>query len=135
MARQKTKKTASFTGAGPAENRNHAERTSSQHNLTTGVSGCALQVQQSAEDTNAARQKRKLDETVSETLNSQENIDDNVAPVEEESAQSKIAGSMSATKQPGKRRKSAASSERQQRGSHPLHGQIISNTYLGPTGP
>ncbi|KAL3437278.1 hypothetical protein BDV09DRAFT_183695 [Aspergillus tetrazonus] len=121
MARQKTKRTTTFTGAGPAENRNHAERPSSQHNLTTGASASALQVQQSAEHTNAARQKH--------------NIDGNVVPVEEESAQSEIADSMSAPKQPGKRRKkSAASSERQQQPRKPSspwpdHFKHLSRTH------
>ncbi|KAL4762026.1 uncharacterized protein BDW70DRAFT_149752 [Aspergillus foveolatus] len=135
MARQKTRRTASFTGVGPAENRNHAERASSQHNLTTGASASALQVQQSAEHTNAARQKRKRDETVFETLNSQDNIDDNVVIVEEESAQSGIADSTSAPKQPGKRRKkSAASIERQQQPRKPSspwpdHFKHLSRTH------
>ncbi|KAL4749715.1 hypothetical protein BDW72DRAFT_204497 [Aspergillus terricola var. indicus] len=101
MARQKTKRTALITGAGSAENRNNAERerASSQHNLTTGASESALQVQQSAEHTSAARQK---------------------LAAEEESAQNETADPTSVPKQPGKRpKKSAASNERQQKPRKP----------------
>ncbi|KAL4818917.1 hypothetical protein BDW67DRAFT_156275 [Aspergillus spinulosporus] len=135
MARQKTKRAASFTGAGPAEIRNHAERASSQNTLTTGASASTLQVQQSAEHTNTARQKRKRDETVFETLDSQENIDGNVVTLEEESPQSQIADSTKVSKQRGKRpKKSAASTERQQQlrkpsSPWPDHFKHLSRTH------
>ncbi|KAL5047279.1 hypothetical protein BDW71DRAFT_197015 [Aspergillus fruticulosus] len=111
----RTLRSALSNGAGSIGDQNHDEQAKSQQNLTADASATMPQVQQSAEQTNAAKRKRKQAGMVCEASNPQSDIDRKVATLKEEPAQSETAGSTSAPRQLGKRpKKSATNAKRQQ---------------------